>query len=209
MFVQAVLGGPLLTNGYLVYERPGDSAMIVDAPLASTRRFLEALGNANLHLLYIVNTHGHWDHTADNSALQKATGAALCVHSWDATRLANPSLAGEDETPLPVPPSRADRTISDGDCLEVGSYRFEVIHAPGHSPGSICLYEANVGVLFTGDTLLCQRAGTTNFPGGSAEQLCKTYVRLAALPDSTAIYPGHGPGTTIGRERWLLELAAT
>src|SRR5436305_2037779 len=77
----------------------------------------------------------------------------LCAHSWDATRLANPTLATEDEPALPVPPSKADRGLQDGSSLELGGFEFQVIHTPGHTPGSICLYESTAGVIFTGDTL--------------------------------------------------------
>src|SRR5438046_2489928 len=106
--------------------------MIIDAPLGSTARFTKSLASQNLTLLYVVNTHGHWDHIADNVALTKATGATLCAHSWDATRLANPTLATEDEPSLPVQSSKADRNLQDGDVLEVGAMRFSVLHTPGH-----------------------------------------------------------------------------
>jgi glyoxylase-like metal-dependent hydrolase (beta-lactamase superfamily II) len=181
--------------------------LIVDTPLGSTGWYVDALRVQALQLLYIVNTHGHWDHIADNTALTKATGAPLCAHAWDATRLANPMLATENEEPLPVTPSRADISLHDGDVLEVGEFTFKVLHTPGHSPGSICLFEAVAAAVFTGDTLSRHTASRTNFPGGSLDQLCKSYTRLAALPDRTRVYPGHGRSTTIKEERWLLELA--
>lgn len=206
MFVSAIVGGPLETVGYLVYDKPGGSALVIDTPLGSTTRFKKALDSERLGLLYIVNTHGHWDHIADNMALTKATGATLCAHSWDAMRLANPKLATEDEPALPVPPSKADRNLQDGDVLEVGGYQFLVMHTPGHSPGSICLYDNKAPVVFTGDTLYRHGVGRTDFPGGNAAQLTKSFQRLAELPDKTRVYPGHGLSTTIGEERWLLEL---
>jgi hydroxyacylglutathione hydrolase len=206
VIISAAVGGPLETVGYLVYDHKGGTALVVDPPLGSTRRFVEELGSLQLKLLYVVNTHGHWDHIADNVALVKATGAELCAHSWDATRLANPTMATEDEPALPVPPSKADRPLQDGAVLELGELSFKVIHTPGHTPGSICLYEDTSGVIFTGDTLFRTMVGRTNFPGGDANALNKSLRRLAELPDSTRVYPGHGLSTTIGRERWLLEL---
>jgi hydroxyacylglutathione hydrolase len=205
--VAAIAGGPLAAVGYLVYDRPGGEALIVDAPLGSTRRFTEALARFELTLRFIINTHGHWDHTADNVALVKATQAPLCAHSWDATRLANPHLATEDEPALPVPPSRADMGLQDAEILEIGTNRFEVLHTPGHTPGSICLHEPRARVLFTGDTLFRGAVARTDFPGANAGQLVKSLRRLAALPDETRVYPGHGLNTTIGDERWLLSLA--
>lgn len=208
MFVHPVAGGPTEAVGYLVYDHPGGHALIVDAPLGSTSRYVEALAANNLELLNIVNTHGHWDHIADNAALCNATGAPLCAHSWDATRLANPALTAENDggSPLPIQPSKADRALQDGDILEVGSFKFEIIHTPGHTPGSVCFYESALAVVFTGDTLGRHWAGRTNAPGGNLLQLTSSFARLAALPDATRVYPGRGPSATIGEERWLLEL---
>jgi len=207
VYITAFAGGPLETIGYLVYDRQGGESIIIDAPFGSTRRYVEALARFQISLLYIVNTHGHWDHTADNVPLVAATGAPLCAHSWDATRLANPHLAVEDQAALPVPSSRADRSLQDGEALAVGSYTFTVLHTPGHTPGSICLYEESAGVLFTGDTLFRQAVGRTDFAGGNALQLARSLKRLAQLPEGSRIYPGHGLSTTIGDEKWLLQLA--
>jgi glyoxylase-like metal-dependent hydrolase (beta-lactamase superfamily II) len=181
----------------------------VDTPLGSTAEYRRVLRDEGLELLYIVNTHGHWDHIADNVPLTKATGAPLCAHSWDATRLANPTLATENEEPIPVPPSKADISVNDGDVLQAGECAFAVLHTPGHSPGSICLHESRAAALFTGDTLYRHRVGRTDFPGANHAQLCQSFARLAALPDRTRVYPGHGLSTTIREERWLLELEAT
>jgi hydroxyacylglutathione hydrolase len=206
--ISAYAGGPLETFGYLVYDRDTGSALIVDAPFGSTKRITAAVEAHQLQPLYIVNTHGHWDHTADNVDLVKATGATLCAHTWDATRLANPNLATEEGEALPVPPSKADRNLQDGDSLELGDYSFQVIHTPGHTPGSICLYESTAGVVFTGDTLYRMGVGRSDFAGGNPQALSKSLKRLAELPDKTRVYPGHGLATTIGEERWLLELSS-
>jgi glyoxylase-like metal-dependent hydrolase (beta-lactamase superfamily II) len=106
-----------------------------------------------------------------------------------------------------IKPSRANGGLSDGQVLEVGSLRIEVMHTPGHTPGSVCLHESAKGVLFTGDTLLREGVGRTDVPGGNQSDLSKSLRRLAKLPDATRVYPGHGQPTTIGDERWLLELA--
>src|SRR5207237_1160590 len=95
----------------------------------------------------------------------------------------------------------------DGEVLEVGEMQFSVLHTPGHSPGSICLYNDEAAALFTGDTLYRHGVGRTDFPGGNSSQLEKSLQRLAELPDTTRVYPGHGLSTTIREERWLLELA--
>ena len=207
MNIYALAGGPLNTNGYLVCEGDGGKCLIVDAPVGSTRRFVEMIREHGLTVEYIVNTHGHWDHTADNVPLVKATGALLCAHTWDATRLANPRLATEGEDAFPVPPSRADKSLQDGERLQVGRLSFEIMHTPGHTPGSVCIYEVNSGVLFTGDLLLRTSISRTDFPGSNSRQLAESLKRLAQLPDETRIYPGHGLSTTLHEERWLMEIA--
>jgi glyoxylase-like metal-dependent hydrolase (beta-lactamase superfamily II) len=203
---------PYDTTAVMAYYVDAPRRALIDTggaehPHGAIREGLRALGRDLADVATIVNTHGHWDHTADNTALVRATGAPLCAHSWDATRLANPTLATEDEPALPVPPSKADRGLQDGSALSLGELEFQVIHTPGHTPGSICLYERTAGVIFTGDTLYRTGVGRTNFPGGDPNALNKSLRRLAELPDNTRVYPGHGLSTTIGRERWLLDLA--
>jgi glyoxylase-like metal-dependent hydrolase (beta-lactamase superfamily II) len=207
MHIRAFQAGPLNTIGYLAYGTEGGQAIMIDAPPGCAARVKRSLQAASLELLYVVDTHGHWDHVADNVALAEGTGAKICAHTWDATRLANPTLATEGERPYPVQPSRADISAQDGGVLEVGGLNFEVLHTPGHTPGSICLYEAAVGALFSGDTLQRGRTGRTDFAGGDARRLSESLGRLAGLPDVVRVFPGHGAPTTIGEERWLLELA--
>jgi glyoxylase-like metal-dependent hydrolase (beta-lactamase superfamily II) len=207
MKIISFTGGEVETNSYLVVDETTHDAMIVDAPHGLGEEIVAKAKELQAKVRYLVNTHGHWDHTADNTALVKATGAQLCAHTWDSTRLANPSLATEDEPALPVPPSKADLSLQDGTLLEVDRYNFQVLHTPGHTPGSICLYEAAAGVLFTGDTLVREGVGRSDIPGGNALQLVRSLRRLSELPDKTRVYPGHGLTTTIGEVRWLLELA--
>lgn len=209
MVVRAVIGGPTQSTGYLVFDREGGSGAIIDAPLGSTARFGQLIKNNGLTVLYLINTHGHWDQIADNVALVKATGATLCGHSWDAARLSDPTLTMEEGLKLPIQGSRAERSLHDGDELQVGDVTLLVIHTPGHSPGSLCLYVEAAGALFSGDTLLRTGTGRTDIPGGNPQHLNRSLARLAALPDKTMVYPARGLPTSIGTERWLLELAAS
>ncbi len=206
MIVRSFGGGPFNTTAYLVYDRPGGTGVIVDAPLGSTRRMVQVVGQARVRVPYVVSTHGHWDNIADNVALCEATGAQLCAHFWDATRLANPGLTSDEQLASKIKPSKADRHLGDGEILEVGSLRFEVWHTPGHTPGSICLYEAAHAAIFTGDTLLRMSIGRTDEAGGNKLAMQKAIERLSQLPDETRVYPGHGLATTIKAERWLLEI---
>ena len=100
-----------------------------------------------------------------------------------------------NSSPIPAP----DRFVSEGDIVEVGDLRFEVLHAPGHSPGGICLY--GEGIVITGDTLFAGSVGRTDLPGGDIGKLKKSFKRLMSLPDEVRVLPGHGPESTIGRER--------
>lgn len=208
MRIKAYLGGPLQTIGYLVFDETGHAGAMIDAPPGTARRCSRDAASLGVKLLYLVNTHAHGDHAADNVALVAATGATLCLHSWDMYRLSHPEIAPEEGFSLPVAPSVADHYLHDGEVLEVGAVRLEVLHTPGHTPGSICVYEREAGVLFTGDTLYRARVGVTSQAGGNPGALAKSLRRLAELPDATLVYPGHGAPTSIREERWLLELAA-
>ncbi|MEO8284865.1 MAG: MBL fold metallo-hydrolase [Chloroflexota bacterium] len=209
MFIKAIFRSHKAAAGYLIYAEEGGEAAIIDAPLGSTGWFVETVTNLSLTVKYIVNTHGHWDLIADNVPLVEATGATLCAHAWDSARLANPRLGVEiaDEKVPPVQPSRPDQYLNDGQELEVGRLKLTVIATPGHTPGSICLYESNEHALFSGDTIIKHGVGTTDFPGGNADKLRASLLKLAALPDDTRVFPAHGLATTIREERWLLDLA--
>ncbi|MEA2572952.1 MAG: hydroxyacylglutathione hydrolase [Chloroflexia bacterium] len=206
MIVRPFGGGPFDTTAYLVYDHIGGTGIIVDAPLGSTRKIAQVVAESKVEVPYVVSTHGHWDNNADNVAMCEAVGAQLCAHFWDATRLANPGLTSDVELASKVKPSKADRHLGDGEMMEVGDLKFEVWHTPGHTPGSICLYEAAHGSIFTGDTLLRMGIGRTDGAGGNKPAMQKTIERLAQLPDDTRVYPGHGLATTIKAERWLLDI---
>ncbi|MDQ3929018.1 MAG: MBL fold metallo-hydrolase [Chloroflexota bacterium] len=207
MIVRSFGGGPFDTTAYLVYDHRGGTGVIIDAPLGSTRRIVQVAEEARVRIALVINTHGHWEQIADNVALCEATGAQLCVHFWDAIRLADPSLTSDEELASKIKPSRADRNLGDGEILEIGDLTFEVWHTPGHTPGSICLYEQAHSSIFTGDTLLKMHIGRTDGAGGNKIAMQKTIERLAQLPDDTKVYPGHGLATTIKAERWLLDIA--
>lgn len=207
MVVRAFVGGPTASVGYLVCDRNGGSCLVVDAPPGLTRKYMEAAKALQVEVLSIVNTHGHWDHIADNVTLAGATGAQICAHSWDAARMSDPTLTMDEHTRFKVAPSRAERYLNQGDQVVAGDISLEILHTPGHSPGSICLYDPVGHTLFSGDTLLRMGVGRTDIAGGSSDRMRESLGKLAALPDDTRVYPGHGLPTTIGAERWLLNLA--
>ncbi len=151
----------------------------------------------------VVATHYHNDHVGAIKAVIAATGAPFLIGKTDARYLDSPAHVGY--TPGPgdekykglVP----DRVLSEGDVVEVGETTLEVIDLPGHTPGGIGLLSANKKVLFSGDTLFAGSIGRTDFTGGNTESIMKSIEKLVKLPDTTAVYSGHGPVTTIGREK--------
>ncbi|MDI7247844.1 MAG: MBL fold metallo-hydrolase [Bacillota bacterium] len=216
MIVRTVTVGALDTNCYVVGCERSRKAIVID-PGAEPEKILAALREERLECDMIVNTHGHMDHIAANGALKAATGAPIAIHSDDARALLDPSVNLSEFVmrgrasrlgPGSGPGSReaespqADRLLAEGDDVEVGDVKLRVVHTPGHTPGSVSL--VGEGVVFSGDTLFAGGGvGRTDFPGGSYDSLVKSIEeKLFTLPDETVVYPGHGPCTRIGRERW-------
>ena len=201
MIIEPVESGPFFTVGYLVGDKAGGKAIVVDAPKNSAPKLLSAAGRHNLSIELIVNTHGHWDHIADNSELQQQTLAPIAIHRLDEPRIKNP-VPVFFRLPFEIPPTRAGRYLDAGNVVEVGDLKFEVLFTPGHTEGGICLYERSEKVLFSGDTLFAGSVGRVDLPGGDWDTLMRSIKNeLLTLPDEVTVYPGHGPSTTIGRER--------
>lgn len=204
--VRTLVVGELETNGYIVFADGEKEAAIID-PGGEGERILRELKENNVGAKYIINTHGHIDHTSANLWLSKATGAQILIHKDDVKYLEDPVLGlkmpfGQEGDTAPP-----DRILEDGETICVGSLKFKVIHTPGHTPGGIALSaheleENNARCLFTGDTLFKNGIGRTDLPGGSYQRLMDSIVsRLLTFSDETVIYPGHGPASTIGQER--------
>jgi hydroxyacylglutathione hydrolase len=148
---------------------------------------------------YIVNTHGHPDHTAGNGLLKDATGAPIVIHELDAPKLTDSSKNLSLLFGLRVTSPPADQTLKEGDIIQAGKVQLKVLHTPGHSKGSISLLGDNV--VFTGDTLFAGSIGRYDFPDASYKEIMNSLKRLATLPDHLKVYPGHGPTSTIGHEK--------
>jgi glyoxylase-like metal-dependent hydrolase (beta-lactamase superfamily II) len=189
----------LQTNCYIVGCEDTKEGAIID-PGGDAKLILGEVERLGLKIKYVINTHGHFDHTLANKEVVKATGAPLAIHSADAPMLTQGGgafffgIMGKASPP-------ANTILEEGQVLTLGNIQLKVFHMPGHSPGSICLYNEKESVLFDGDVLFNMGIGRYDLPGGNYGVLMQSIRRLLALPDETAVYPGHGPATTIGRER--------
>jgi len=202
VIVETLPVGMIQTNAYVVGDEETREGVVID-PGGNPERILAAVERHGLTIRYVLNTHAHFDHTEANGALVAATGAPLALHPLDKPILAAAGGAGFFGLPLKPGPA-PDLELADGDVLEVGGLRLQVLHTPGHSPGHVCFYEAGAGVVFDGDVLFYRGVGRFDMPGGNWQQLRKSIEEvLFVLPDDTMVYPGHGPATTIGDERIL------
>ena len=189
---------------YLVGDESLKTCALID-PAFETDRILAEAGGLGYRVTHIINTHGHSDHTAGNEAIKTATGAKLLIHEVDANRLGKvvhktfSRILGGKGSPAP------DVLLNDNDLIQIGDgTNLRVIHTPGHTPGSICLYSD--GHIFTGDTLFVGAVGRTDLPGGSSKQLLASIQeKIYTLPGSTIVWPGHDygpyPSSTIEREK--------
>lgn len=188
-----------MVNCYIVGCEKTKLAAVID-PGGDVRKILDIIKKENLTVKYIINTHGHFDHVSGNRKLKEATDARLMIHSRDVPLLSTVAssagvwgLKGEDSPP-------PDQTLDDGDTVSFGEITLNVIHTPGHSPGGISLYTDKC--VFVGDTLFAGSMGRTDFPGGNFNTLISSIQKkLFVLGDDVRVLPGHGPETTIKREK--------
>ena len=198
--------GPWQTNAYLVWDGRSTDALVLDPGMGATQPLMERIGVNGLRLHLVANSHGHIDHVFDNGPLMRASGAPLAIHPDDEYRLDGRNNYGFD-----VEPVTPDRHLREGEQLRIGDLVFDVLHTPGHSEGSACLYEERLGLLLAGDVLFAGSYGRTDLPGGDDEEMVASLARLAReIPPSVRVLPGHGPETTIERELpWLRRIVDT
>lgn len=201
MKIKVLTVGPIETNCYIVSCPKTKEAVVID-PGDEGERILEFIKDEQLNVKFIINTHGHHDHIGANKDIKDATKAQLLVHEKDGDMLIDPNKNLSKYMGINTVEPGADQKLQDGDTVTFGDLSFKVIHTPGHTPGGICLFSKDNKICFTGDTLFNGSVGRTDLPGGSYATLMKSIrERLVTLSNEVAIYPGHGPKSTIGDEK--------
>jgi glyoxylase-like metal-dependent hydrolase (beta-lactamase superfamily II) len=195
--------GPIATNVHVLADERSREAIAIDTATPCLAWIADELAARDWTLKLIVSTHGHWDHIGDNAAVAEHTGADIAVHPLDRARLERPEPIW---APFEIVPSVPAVELAEGDEIRFGEIRLRVLHTPGHTEGSVCLYDTDGGRLFSGDTLFAGGWGRVDLPGGDPAAMAASLVRLSELEDAVSVYPGHGAPTTIGRERAWLEL---
>ncbi len=199
MILKTLVVGPIQSNCYIIGCERIREAAVID-PGGDADRILITLAKDRLRCIYIINTHGHFDYSADNKRLKEVTGAQILIHEADAPMILHQSMnrgmwgIHVDNSPTP------DRYLKEGDIITFGDISLKVLDTPGHSPGGISLVTDKI--VFVGDTLFTGSIGRTDSPGGDYEGLLRNVrKKIFTLGDDVVVYPGHGPKTTVGRER--------
>jgi glyoxylase-like metal-dependent hydrolase (beta-lactamase superfamily II) len=198
MKIENIVVGPLQVNCFIAYDKGSHDAIVVD-PGDEAEKIIRLIEERELTVSRIVCTHAHFDHIGAVRRLKEKTGAPVIIHRGDYDmyiRADGQAVLWGYEIAQPPEP---DMYASDGNEMAVGRSRFKVLHTPGHSPGGICLY--GEGVLFSGDTIFAGSVGRTDFYGGSMTELRRSFSRVLSLPPETKIFPGHGPLSTVKKEK--------
>ena len=200
MKIKRLVLGSLGTNCYIVYDDETKKAAVFD-PADEGIKIKEALENLSLKPIYIVITHAHCDHISALDFLKESyPDAKICVGKYEKDSLNDDYLSLSVHFGMNAPHSKADVLIADGDRLNIGDEKLKFLHTPGHTKGGICAVASDF--IISGDTLFLESVGRCDFPGGSMKELvCSIKDKLFKLPDTMAVYPGHGDRTSIGHEK--------
>ena len=198
--------GPLQCNCSILGDEHSHEAIVVD-PGDDIPRILALLAKYDLKVKQILITHAHIDHIAGAHRLKQITGAPILCNKNDVAQI---KIMDEQAAWLGIPTPTVhnpDDTLDDGKIITIGAGQTalsgSILHTPGHTQGSVCLYLPDQTLLLAGDTLFAGSVGRTDLPGGNTQQLLRSiHDRLLTLPDETKVIPGHGPATTIGNERF-------
>ncbi len=193
--------GMIQCNCSILGDELTHDAIVVD-PGESAEDILEVIARHGLQVKTIVLTHGHFDHVGAVARIKAATGAPVLMNEDDVETLSHSAEQAAWVGMSPPDSFEIDGPLRDGDVLGLSNYELTVLHTPGHTPGSVCLWIPAEKMLIAGDTLFRDSVGRTDLPGGDFQQIV-TSIRnkLLPLPDETVVFPGHGAPTSIGREK--------
>lgn len=199
--IKTLVVGPLDVNCYIVWDQDTGDGVVVD-PGGNADVIAETVKSLGIKIIYIVDTHGHFDHVGGNGELAKLLNVKVAIHGADAHMIegasAQSAFYGHQIEDLPP----ADVTFKGGADIEAGSLLIKVLHTPGHTPGGVCLYVEGAEILITGDTLFAGSIGRSDLPGGDHETLLASIKeKILPLSDGVRVYPGHGGSSTVGEER--------
>ncbi|MBU0477626.1 MBL fold metallo-hydrolase [bacterium] len=202
MIIKKLVVGFLETNCYIIGCERTKKAFIVD-PGAESSRIIEEVKKEHLNPEYIINTHGHGDHIGANENIkQEFEDLKILIHANDKDMLIDASKNLSADFAMNYVSPSADLVLNGGEIIEVGDLELEILFTPGHTPGGISIFIRKGKTVFTGDALFCGSVGRTDFPSGSGIDLIKGIKeKLMVLDSDVVIYPGHGPDSTIGKER--------
>lgn len=203
LFIECFPLGPLPTNAYILAKPSSQEALLIDVPPESVGPLLDYLEKKELNLKAILITHGHWDHFADGAALKDKTKAPVYAHENDKMLLENPLLM-KPFMPwgIKMQPLGVDVWLKGGECLSLLGTTCTVRHVPGHAPGNVLFYFQDYACAFVGDAIFKGSIGRTDLWGGDHKTLLHSIrTQIFTLPESTTLYSGHGPATTVAQEK--------
>ncbi|MDO4338164.1 MAG: MBL fold metallo-hydrolase [Eubacteriales bacterium] len=194
--LQRCVLGTVFTNCYLVKNKETGELLIID-PADAPDKIFRKVSEMNGTPVGILLTHGHFDHILAVDAVKEKYGLKVYACEQEQEMLRDPSLNISRNCSI-----KPDVLLKDLDVFEAAGFSIQMLHTPGHTPGSCCYYLKDEGVLFSGDTLFLCSVGRTDLPGGSTAEIVRSLHRLLeSLPDDTEVYPGHDDSTTIGYEK--------
>lgn len=199
MIIEKLSSGVYGANCYIIASESTKDGIIID-PADNTKGLMELIEKKNLNIRYIILTHGHGDHIGGIRELKESTNSEILIHKEDKEMLENKDLNLSSQMPMVMVEIKPDRVLEDGEIIDFGDIKAEIIHTPGHTKGCISIKIDNN--IFTGDTLFKGSIGRTDLYGGSYDNIIASIKdKLMTYDDEIKVYPGHGPMSTIGYER--------
>jgi glyoxylase-like metal-dependent hydrolase (beta-lactamase superfamily II) len=197
MIIESIVTGSFMENAWILGDEESKHAIIFD-PGDNVSNIIGKMNELDLTPVFILNTHAHPDHLGAAAELQKRFDLPFAIHEDELPTFNSAKDTAQFLGLLNFQLPELTTFLSDGQVLEINNLHLQVLHTPGHTPGSICFLTGKH--LFSGDTLFQGSVGRTDLPGGSMKQLCNSLKRLSRLPEDTQVYPGHGEITSIKKE---------